>query len=465
MKNTKLKKRFRMSPMLVVLLGFLAVMSVGAFLLALPISNTLGTGEWLPFTHVIYWATNGVCGTGLTVKPTALIFSPFGQAVMFILIQFGGLGFMTFATMIFILIRKRITVKDRIAIQEALGLDEMKGVVRLVKNIAIMTGIIELAGAILLAPFFCVRNGPIGIWQAVFNSVSAFCNAGFDVNGTPSNPYGSLTDYHSNAGILIIISVLAILGAFGFPVINDALKCRFRWKKYRLHTKMVIIVQLSLMVVGTFFFLASEFNSLAMKDMNGGEKLLNSMFQSVMASSTAGFSSVNQTDLSSTGRIMTCVLMFIGASPCSTGGGIKTSTLAVLILMGICGLRGKDEITVAGRTISIKTGLRSVTVLFLATALVIFSAMIMSATDPNITQTIGSANINNDVGVYFFECITAFTTTGLSNGAAPYLSSGALYLQAVIMLIGRIGPMSVGMIFVRSEKNSITYPNANIMIG
>ncbi len=451
--------------MLSVLLGFLIVMLVGAFLLALPISNNSENGEWLPFTQVIYWATNGVCGTGLTVSPTSLTFSGFGQAVLLILIQFGGLGFMTFATIVFIVIGKRITFKDRIAIQEALGLNETKGIVRLVRNIAIMTAIIEVTGAFLLIPFFCVRNGAIGVWQAFFNSISAFCNAGFDVNGTPANPYGSLTDYHENAGILLVIAMLAILGAFGFPVINDAIKNKFRWKKYGLHTKIVIIVQLSLMLFGTFFFLASEFGSPAMKDMNGGEKLLNSMFQSVMASSTAGFSSVNQTDLSSTGRILTCVLMFIGASPCSTGGGIKTSTFAVLIIMAVCGLRGKDEITIARRSISIKTGLRAVTVLFLASLIVLFSVFAISATDPDITQAIGSANINNDVGVYFFECITAFTTTGLSMGAAPYFSAGALYIQAVIMLIGRIGPMSVGMIFVKTDKDSLKYPNATIMIG
>ncbi len=449
--------------MLIVLLGFLVVMLVGAFLLALPISNT--DGEWMSFTHAVYWATNGVCGTGLTVTPTALSFTGFGQAMLLILIQFGGLGFMTFATIIFIVIGKRITFKDRIVIQEALGLNEMRGVVRLVRNIAIMTAIIEFSGALLLIPFFCYRNGAIGIWQAFFNSISAFCNAGFDVNGTASNPYGSLTDYNGNAGILMIIALLSILGAFGFPAVNDVVKSKFRWRKYRLHTKIVIVVQLSLMLFATFFFLASEFNSAAMQGMNGGEKLLNSMFQSVMASSTAGFSSINQTDMSSTGRILTCVLMFIGASPCSTGGGIKTSTLAMLMLMAVCGLRGKDEITIAKKSISIKTGLRAVTVSILASMCVLLAVLAMSATDPDITFAIGSPNITNDVGVYFFECITAFTTTGLSMGAAPYLSYGALYIQAVIMLIGRIGPMSVGMIFVKTDKSTIKYPDANIMIG
>ncbi len=172
MNGKNAKKKFRMRPMIIVLLGFLVVMFVGAFLLALPVSNT--DGRWMKFTHSVFWAMNGVCGTGLVVTPTALTFTIFGQVVLFLLIQFGGLGFMTIATFLFIIIRKRITLKDRIAIQEALGQDQMKGVVRLVRNIIIMTLIIETAGALMLTPFFCVRNGAIGVWQAIFTSVSAF---------------------------------------------------------------------------------------------------------------------------------------------------------------------------------------------------------------------------------------------------------------------------------------------------
>lgn len=457
------KKRFNMPPMLIVLLGFLVVMLVGAFLLALPISNV--DGKWLSITRAIFWATNGVCGTGLVVSSPSVSFTGFGQAILFILIQFGGLGFMTFATFVFILIRKRITLRDRIAIQESLGQDHMKGVVRLVRNIAIMTGAIELAGALLLIPFFVVQNGAYGVWQAFFNSVSAFCNAGFDVMGTPENPFCSLMGYRGSPGVLFIIATLSILGAFGFPAINDVVKNKFRWRKYQLHTKIVLIVQLALMLFGTLFFLASEFNSVATHGMNGGEKLLNSLFQAVMASSTAGFSSMSQADMSTTGRVFTCVLMFIGASPCSTGGGIKTSTFAVLIILAITGLRGKDELTVAKRNIPIKTGLRAVTVVVLASLCVLVAVLTISATDPNITDLVGNINVKNDVGVYFFEVITAFTTTGLSTGTAPHFSAAALYVLAIIMLIGRIGPMSVGMIFVKTDNSSIKYPNANIMIG
>ncbi len=438
--------------MLVVLLGFLVVMLVGAFLLALPISNT--DGKWLSVTHAIFWAMNGVCGTGLVVAPTALSFSWFGQIVLLLLIQFGGLGFMTLATFVFILIGKRITFKDRLAIQEALGENHMKGVVRLVRNIIIMTAIIEAVGTVLLIPFFCVRNGAIGVWQALFNSISAFCNAGFDVCGTIANPFGSLSDYRGNVGILVIIAALSILGAFGFTVINDVLKCRFRFRRYRLHTKIVLCMTPILMLFGMFFILASEWNSPAFAGMNGGQKLLNSMFQAVMASSTAGFSSIDQTAMSSSGKILTCILMFIGSSPGSTGGGIKTTTFALLVLMGAAGLRGKDDVIVAKRTIEMKTCLRAVAVTVLATAVIFTGFLLICATDGDIPT-----------GYVFFETMTAFTTTGLSMSLPPILSPYALYTLAVVMFIGRLGPLSVGMIFARQDRSSLKFPTANIMIG
>ena len=446
------KKRFNLRPMMIVFLGFLVVMFVGAFLLALPASNT--DGEWMGFTHAVFWAMNGVCGTGLVVTPTALSFTGFGQAILLLLIQFGGLGFMTFATFLFIIIRKRITLKDRIAIQEALGQDQIKGVVRLVRNIIIMTLIIEVIGAAALTPFFCVENGAIGVWQALFTSISAFCNAGFDILGRVGNEYGSLTDYNGNAGILLIVALIAILGSFGFPVIDDILKCKFRYKRYRFHTKAVLIVSLSIMTFGTFFFLASEFNSPATAGMNGGEKLLNSMFQAVTASSTAGYSSLDQTRLSPSGMVMSIVIMFIGSSPCSTGGGIKTTTFAVLLLMCWSGVRGKSEIVIGKRSINFKTGLRAIAVLMLGSTLIITGVAIISATDGI-----------SPVGYVLYDTVSAFTTTGLSMGIVPCLSSAALYVLAVVMFIGRLGPLSIGMMFAKEDKSGIKYPYANIMIG
>ncbi len=448
----KNKRRFALRPMMIVFLGFLVVMFVGAFLLALPASNT--DGKWMGFTHAVFWAMNGVCGTGLVVTPTAMSFTGFGQAILLILIQFGGLGFMTIATFVFIIIRKRITLKDRIAIQEALGQDQIKGVVRLVRNIIIMTLIIEVAGMGLLTPFFCVKNGAIGVWQALFTSVSAFCNAGFDILGRVGNEYGSLTDYNGNYGIITIVAFIAILGAFGFPVIDDILKCKFRYKRYRFHTKAVLIVSLSIMTFGTLFFFASEFSSPATAGMNVGEKLLNSMFQSVTASSTAGYSSLDQTKLSAAGAVMSTVIMFIGSSPCSTGGGIKTTTFAVLVLMGVAGLRGKDEIVVGMRSISFKTGLRAVAVLMLGSALILTGVSIIGATDGI-----------SPVGYILYDTVSAFTTTGLSMGIVPGLTDAALYVLAVVMFIGRLGPLSIGLMFAKQDRSGLKFPPANIMIG
>lgn len=452
MENTKNKKRFRMRPMIIVLLGFLVVMFVGAFFLALPISNT--DGKWMRFTHAVFWAMNGVCGTGLVVTPTSLTFTGFGQAVLLLLIQFGGLGFMTMATFVFIIIRKKITLKDRVAIQEALGQDQMKGVVRLVRNIMIMTFVIEIVGAAMLTPFFCVRNGAIGVWQSLFTSVSAFCNAGFDILGRVGNEYGSLTDYNRNYGIISIVALIAILGSFGFPVIDDILKCKFRFKRYRLHTKVVLVVSLSIMTVGMFYFFASEYNSAAMAGMNGGEKLLNSMFQSVTASSTAGYSSVDQTKLSPSGMLLSAIIMFIGSSPCSTGGGIKTTTFAVIALMAWSGLRGKEDIEIGMHRISIKNGLKAVAVLLLGAALILMGVAIIGATDGI-----------SPVGYMLYDTVSAFTTTGLSMGIVPSLSDAALYVLAVVMFIGRLGPLSFGLMFIKQKKSGIKYPPANIMIG
>ncbi len=450
-KTHKIKKRFRMRPTVVVLLGFSAIILCGTFLLALPVSNM--DGNWLNFTDALFTSTSAVCVTGLVVRPTAVAFSTFGQVILLLLIQTGGLGFMTITTLIFIMIGKRITLKSRIMLQEALGQDRMKGIVKLIRNIAIMTAVIEASGAVFLMPFFCIRNGAIGIWQALFTSISAFCNAGFDILGTAQTPYASLTAYNGNAGVLLIVSMLIILGGLGFTVIHDIIENKFRFGKYKLHTKIVLIVTVTLLVSGTLFFLCSEYNSAAFDGLNGGRKLLNSIFQSVTAR-TAGFNAVEQTAMSKPGKIFTCTLMFIGASPCGTGGGIKTTTFAIIVLMAISGLRSKDEIIIGKRTIKTSTGYRAVSIATLAALLILISTLIISATDGSST----SENI-------LFDVISAFGTVGLSTGICPTLSAFAKIILALIMFVGRLGPFSFGTIFVKHDKDTIKYPSANIMIG
>lgn len=454
--NPTKKMRIKLRPMFVVLLGFLAVLLVGAFVVAMPISNT--DGKWLDFNLAIFRSMNGICGTGLVVKSTALSLTVFGQVVLLLLIQFGGLGFMTIATLIYIIIRKKITLKDRIALQEALGQDEIKGVVLLVRNIIIMTGIVELAGAILLAPFFCMRNGAIGLWQALFNSVSAFCNAGFDIMDTPENQYTSLMGYNTNYGVMLIIGLIAILGALGFPVVNDILKCKFRAKRYKFHTKVVLVMTAILMIGGSISLFISEFDSAAFANLNIGEKIANSIFQAISASSTVGFSAVDQTKLSTTGKTISCILMFIGASPCSTGGGIKTTTFAALVLMGVAGLRGKEEIVVGMHSITIKNGLRAVSVVLVAAVLILGGVLTISAANPSIP-----------VGHILFDTITAFTTSGLSTGITtliePTVNIPSLYVLELVMFIGRLGPLSIGLMFVKQDRTGLKFPPANLMIG
>lgn len=437
--------------MLIVLLGFLVVMFVGALLLAAPLSNT--NGEWLGVTDALFTSASAVCVTGLIVRSTAVSFSMFGQIVILLLIQIGGLGVMTLATLIFMILRKRITLKDRVTLKEALGQDRIKGIVKLVRNIVIMTCIIELSGTVLLLPFFCARNGAIGIWQAVFTSVSAFCNAGFDIMGTTASPYASLTEYSGNAGVLLIVAALITLGGLGFSVIEDVLTCKFRFKRFRLHTKIVLTVSLILFLFGTFFFLGSEFNSVATKGMNGGEKLLNSIFQSVTAR-TAGFNSIEQGDMTAAGRTVTCILMFIGASPGGTGGGIKTTTFAVLVLMGLSGLCGKDDIILGMHSIKPKTAYRAVAVMLFAGLLILTGTLIINGTDGNFSAP-----------SILFEVMSAFSTVGLSVGICPLLSPTAHCIIIVIMFIGRLGPLSIGLIFSKQNKSGLKYPTSNIMIG
>ncbi len=436
---------------MIVLIGFVLIILVGAFFLCLPVSNK--DGNWLDFVDALFTSASAVCVTGLVVRPTAVYFSGFGQAVLLLLIQVGGLGFMTLATLIFILIKKRITLKNRIAIQEALGTEHINGVVRLVRNIAIMTGVIELSGIALLLPFMCVENGAIGIWQSVFLSVSAFCNAGFDILGTPDMPYASLIRFNSNPFVLLIIGALIILGGLGFNVITDILACKFRFRRYKMHTKIVLVVTAVLLVFGAFFFLGSEFHSAAFDGMNGGEKLLNSVFQSVTAR-TAGFNTVDQNALSSQGKAVTCVLMFIGASPGGTGGGIKTSTFAVIILMGVAGLQGKDEIGIDMHTVKAKTGLRAVAVVFIAFIFIMLGTLAITFIDSEL----GSGDV-------LFEAISAFGTVGLSIGITPLFSPPSQIILILLMLVGRLGALSIGLIFAKRENSSFKFPTTDIMIG
>lgn len=447
--NTR-KKRFQVRPMVLVLLGFLCVILLGSLVLATPAANS--NGKWLPYIDALFTSTSAVCVTGLVVVPTVPTFSVFGQVVLLLLIQFGGLGFMTITTLIFIMVGKRITLKNRVALLEILGEDQMRGIVRLVRNIALMTGIIEGAGALLLMCFLIPLNGAIGIWQSLFTSVSAFCNAGFDIFD-PNSSSASLMGFAKNPGVLIIISTLITLGGFGFTVINDLLHNRFRWRRLKFHSKLVLISSVALFFIGTFFFFGSEYQNFSEMGLTGGYAFLNAMFQSVTAR-TAGFNSFDQAHLSNAGTILTIVLMFIGASPGGTGGGIKTTTFAILILSIISALRDEDNITISRQTIAMRTVLKTVGILFLALVVIFIAALIISLNLPEVT-----------LKFIIFEIFSAFGTVGLSQGLTPSLPVLSKFVLMVVMLIGRLGVVSFGMLRSRDKVTKIKYPNANPMVG
>lgn len=445
-----------LKPAQLITLGFLGVILVGTFLLALPTSNR--SGKWLGFADALFSATSAVCVTGLAVVPTATTFTGFGQAALLLLIQLGGLGLMTVSSLIMVLIGRKLTLKDRLALQEALNRDEMTGVVRLVKLIILMTVVIEGVGALLLLPVFVMQNGAIGIWQAVFTAVSAFCNAGFDILGTVQAPFTSLTAYVDNVVVSLTVMLLIFLGGIGFVVISDVLHCKFNIRKLQMHTKLALSASIVLILIGFVFFAISEQNR-SMSELNAGGKILASLFQSVSAR-TAGFNTVDIASMHPAARVVMMMLMFVGASPCSTGGGIKTTTLVILVAMLISGCKGRDEIILMKRTVRPKNAYKAAAVVLMGVILVMGLTAVLSITErPSLDAGLMT------VESLLFESFSAFGTVGLSFGITPLLSVGGRIAVVIVMFFGRVGPITIGMMFINKDSELLRYPDGSLMIG
>lgn len=448
----------RLRPAHVIVLGFLGLIFLGAFLLCLPISSRART--WTPFLDALFTAASAVCVTGLVVVDTGTHFSMFGQVIVLLLIQAGGLGFMTLTTMVMLLLRRKITLKDRLVIQEALNQNENKGLVRLTRNILFVTLAIEGAGFLLLIPAFAIEHGGIGVWFAAFTAVSAFCNAGFDVLGSVSGAFTGLTGFASNVLLNLTVCMLIILGGLGFSVIMDIGKNKFNFRRLTFHSKIVLVFTGILILLGWVFFFAAEFNNTAtMGNMSLGNKIMAGFFQSVTCR-TAGFNTVNQNDLNSASKLVSMLLMFIGASPGSTGGGIKTTTLAILILMVIAGIKSDENVVVSKRTISYRNALKSVSVALVGLTLVFMVGLILLVSEhghvPPDLLTLDNV---------LFETFSAFGTVGLSSGMTQFMSPIGKILLMLVMFFGRVGVITIGLMFMRKKPNDIRYPEGNIMIG
>ncbi len=444
-KTIEFARRFQ--PTRVVAVGFILLILLGTCLLTLPIASKRAP---LGFLDALFTATSATCVTGLSVADTYMQFSLFGQVVILTLIQIGGLGFMTLATYIAVLFRRTIHLRGRILAQESVNGYGLEGIIRLTRHVILGTFLFEGAGALVLSIKFIPKLGfAEGIYYGVFHSVSAFCNAGFDLMGK-WQASGSLIPYAGDYTVNLVIIALILIGGMGFVVWED-LYSQPKPSRWRVHTKIVLFMTLLLTVVGSIFFAVAEWNG-AYSEMPTAQKLLSAVFQSV-TTRTAGFSTVSQVELSDSSKLMSILLMFIGASPGSTGGGIKTVTFAVLCLTVFAGLKGEDYINVFRRRLTSGTILRATAVCLIGIGVVVAGSLILSLTN------------HGEMLPILYEVTSAFATVGLSAGIS--LQPIGKVVMIAMMYIGRVGVvtiiMSLMMKRATTERN-YSYPEERVML-
>lgn len=449
------KSTSKLNPSQMMVVGFAAVILIGAILLSLPIATQ--TGERTSFLDSLFTATSAVCVTGLVVVDTATHWNFFGQIVIIILIQTGGLGFMTITTLFSLIVKKRINLKERLLIQESLNQIDLSGLVKLTRYILLMTFVIEGIGALILSTVFIPQFGFIrGSWYSIFHSISAFCNAGFDLMGNVTGPYSSLMYYVNNTTITLAISALIILGGLGFPVILDIVKNK-KISKLNMHSKIVLISTSILIVVGMLFIFIVEYKNVGtLGNLSLKGKILASLFQSVTIR-TAGFATIDLTILHQATLFIMMIFMFVGASPASTGGGVKTTTIAVLILTVKSFLLGKEDIEVFGRRITSSTVRKSVGIFFVGVLAVLTGILLIVLIEPEFDLLEAS-----------FEVVSALATVGLSIGGSSNLTSIGKLLIVIYMFMGRVGLLTIFLALVAKNtvnKQQIRYPEGRIIVG
>ena len=445
----------KMEPTQIMVIGFALIILIGAILLNMPISTQ--NGDNIGFLDALFTSTSAVCVTGLIAVDTATYWSFFGQLVIITLIQIGGLGFMTVTTLFALIIKKRINLRERLLIQESLNQIDLSGLVKLTRYILLTTFIIEGCGAILLSTVFIPQFGLYkGIWYSIFHAISAFCNAGFDLMGVISGPFSSLTYYVNNFTITITISLLIILGGIGYPVILDVIKNK-KLSKLNLHSKIVIFTTAILILFGMVFIFGLEFNNpKTLGSLSFKGKILASLFQSVTLR-TAGFNTVDLALMKESSIFLMIILMFIGASPASTGGGVKTTTVATLVLTVKSFILEKQDIEVCERRIGESTVKKSLGIFLLGLTVLVIGTLIISITDPDFNIL--------EVG---FEVVSAIATVGLSIGGSPNLSVLGKIFIMLFMFMGRVGSLTIFMALASRgvKKNSpIKYPEGKIIVG
>ncbi|WP_105618267.1 TrkH family potassium uptake protein [Vallitalea okinawensis] len=458
--NLRSRIRFQIRPTQILVLGFLVIIILGAFLLNLPVASK--EGHSIGFLDALFTSTSAVCVTGLVVVNTFEHWSMFGKTIILILIQIGGLGFMTLTTAFFIIMGRRITLKERLVIQEALNQYNLSGMVKLVRSVVIGTFLVESIGALFLAFRFVPEYGvATGLFYSIFHSISAFCNAGFDIIGS------SLTPYYNDFLVNITVMALIILGGLGFTVWINILQnnkrrrergLTFRESVYKLslHTKLVLVISISLILIGWGFFFIAEFgNPSTLGDMSLYEKLIASLFQSV-TTRTAGFNSMDLAEMNDASKFVTILFMFIGGSPAGTAGGVKTVTIGIILLTIISTVRGKERTEAFNRTIPEGVIRKAIAVVVISLGVVVLVTTLLSLSE------------NAEFMDVFFEAMSAFGTVGLSLGLTSELTSFGKLVVMVTMFIGRLGPITMALAFTmrgRRANNNIKKPEERVMVG
>ena len=440
--------KFRFKSTQIIIMSFTLMILIGTLLLMLPFSTTNNAG--LHPVDALFVATSASCVTGLTVVDVHNDLTFFGTCVMLFLIQIGGLGIMTLATLVAHSMGYKFRLKESLVLQESLNQGGRAGIFDLIKQIIKYTFVIEGFFSVVLAIHFYPEFGVNAIGYGIFHSVSAFCNAGFDLFGN----YDSISLRNDDIFLMICLGFLVILGGIGFTVISDFVNRR-SWKKFSLHTKIVIVTNLVLILVGTFLIFAIEAeNPETIGNLNSVEKFFNSWFTSVSCR-TAGFNSFDLSKTEQISQLVMIILMFIGASPLSTGGGIKSTTFFVIIMSMQAVLRGKSEVVVFGRRITRQLRDQSFTIFTLGTIWVVTAGIILSVIDGETHELLE----------VIFETVSAFGTVGMGIGITLEWNVWGKLLLSLTMLVGRVGIMTFMLSLIRQKETMIKYPSENVMIG
>ncbi len=430
--------------------GFAMIILTGTLLLTLPFANKSGHGNML---NSLFTATSATCVTGLVVADTYQNWTTFGQLVILCMIQVGGLGFMTIGAYISVILKKRIGLQEREQLQESVNTLEIAGVVRLVKKIVQGALGIEFLGAVLLSFRFIPRFGVVkGIYYSLFHAVSAFCNGGFDLMGT-EEAYSSLVAYEGDILVNLVIVALILVGGIGFIVWDDVARNKWHFKRYLLHSKIVLTVTFLLTVIGTVLFLLTE-NNAAFAGMSPLEKVLGALFSAVTPR-TAGFNSVDTAALSNSGKLITMVMMFVGGSPGSTAGGVKTTSVIVLLFYAGAMVLNKEDINLFGRRLTDEVVKKANAVVIINATLTIVATVIIMALQPLLNF--------EDV---LFEVLSAIGTVGMTVGITRDLDIIARVILIVLMYCGRLGSLSFALVFAQKNTSApMRQPQEKIIVG